>query len=188
MKVKDYWLLNNGKVHASLRDISVDDSDRNNRVYVTDSKAIVVNFDLVKREYMKALHISEDNAKSVDALFEMVSAHDEDPDICLLEFKNGGVEPRDIERKVRDSLLILQSITVTQLEDTRNHVQFVLVYNADKNPMNYRERLALAKANQGKLDFCRFGLAHLRGFCFKSVAAYNQEEFEKKIVPNIRTF
>lgn len=186
VKIKDYWQLKSRKVRATLHDVSVDDSDRNDKIYMTESKAVVVNFDMVKREYMKDIHISEDNAKSVDALFEMVSSSNEESNICLLEFKNGGVENRDIERKARDSILIFQSITGTQLEDSRNHVQFVLVYNADKNPMSFREKRAIAKANQSHSDFCRFGLAHLRGFCFKNVFAYNQQEFEKKVVPYIK--
>lgn len=188
MRINDYWQLKSGKVRATLHDISVDDSDISNKQYMTESKIIVTDFDLVKREYMKAHHISEDNAKSVDALFQVSFTSSGDSDVCLLEFKNGEIDSRDIERKARDSVLIFQSITGTQLEDTRNHVHFVLVYNANKHPMNYREEKAMALANQGKTDFCRFGLSHLRGFCFKNVVAYNQKEFEKRIVPRICGF
>ena len=63
MKIKEYWQLKRETVRDSLHDISVDDSNKNIRIYMTESKAIVVNFDRVKREYMKGLHISEDNAK-----------------------------------------------------------------------------------------------------------------------------
>lgn len=185
MNISDYWQLKNGKVRATLHDVSEDDSDETDKCYMTDSEAIVTNFDLVKRVYMKEHHISEDHAKSVDALFQVKPTVNGESDVYLVEFKNGKIEPRDIERKARDSVLIFQSITGTQLEDTRNHVRFVLVYNADKHPLNYRERIAIALANQGKDEFCLFGLGHLRGFCFKSVVAYNQEEFEQKIVPHI---
>ena len=184
MKIRDYWQFTGKGVRTLLRDASVDDSG-GTRVYMTESKAIVVDFDRVKREYMNRYHFSEEDAKSVDALFEMVSSPDHPSELVLVEFKNGKVDNRDIERKARDSVLIFQSITGTQLEDTRKHVRFVLVYNEEKNPMDYREARAMALANRGRVDFCRFGLAHLRGFCFKSVVAYSQKEFEKKIVPFI---
>ncbi len=186
MNLRDYWQFKKNRVHASLHDVSADDSDYNNVNYMTESKAMVIDFDRVKREYMNTIHISEDNAKSVDALFQVESKSGVEPDIYMVEFKNGSIDSRDIERKARDSVLIFQSITKTQLEDTRANVRFVLVYNVEKHPMSFKDARALASANLGKVDFCRFGLAHLRGFCFNNVMAYNQEEFEKKIVPHIK--
>ena len=187
MKLNDYRLLNTEKVRSTLHEVSVDDSNAAKKEYMTDSTAEVINFDNVKREYMNSLGMSEEGAKSVDGLFQAKNASPEDAAIYMIEFKNGNIENRDIERKVRDSVLIFQSITGTQLEDTRKNVTFVLVYNSGKHKFDYRDMRAMAKANQGKVEFCRFGLAHLRGFCFKNVFAYSQQEFEKKIVPLVQT-
>ena len=110
MKINDYGQLKSGKVLTTLHDVSLDDSNRSDKHYMTDSTAIVTNFDLVKREYMKALHISEDNAKSVDALFQVTSTSNDDPDVCMVEFKNGEIDSRDIERKARDSVLFFNRL------------------------------------------------------------------------------
>ncbi len=181
MNLKDFWELNSKKVRMTMREVSLDDSSKE---YMTESLATVIKFDLVKREYMNRLNMSENDAKSVDGLFQAKTASSEDACIYLVEFKNGSIENREIERKVRDSVLIFQSITGTQLEYTRNNVRFVLVYNEDKHILKPQDERARHLANMGKVDFCIFaGLSHLRGFCFKSVFAYNQREFEKRIVP-----
>ena len=186
MRLNDYWILNSRRVLSTMREVSVDDSNAAEKEYMTDSNAEVINFDLVKREYMNSLRMSEEGAKSVDGLFQAKNDSLDDAAIYMIEFKNGNIENRDIERKVRDSVLIFQSITGTQLEDTRKNVTFVLMYNSEKQTLNYRDMRAMAKANQGRAEFCLFGLAHLRGFCFKNVFAYSQQEFEKKIVPLVQ--
>ena len=185
MRLDDYWQFNNSKVFMTLRETSADDSDKNCIQYMTASLARVICFDLVKREYLNSHGMSEESAMSIDALFQINTASKEDDFIYMVEFKNGEILSRDIERKARDSVLIYQSITGTQLEDTRKHVNFILVYNDQKHPMNYRDKRALAKASQGREDFSRFGLHHLRGFCFKRVFVFDQNQFEKRIVPLI---
>lgn len=129
MKLKDYGKLNNRKVHSTMREISIDDSDTNQREYMTESMVEVINFDMVKRDYLNSLGLSEEHAKSVDGLFQGKASSRGDASVYMVEFKNGEINNRDIERKTRDSVLIFQSITGTQLEDTRNNVGFVLVYN-----------------------------------------------------------
>ncbi len=183
MNLRDYGRLKNRKVQSTMHAVSVDDSDKKHIEYMTESMAEVVNFDLVKREYMNDIGMSEDDAKSVDGLFQVKNTSSEDDGIYMIEFKNGNINARDIERKVRDSILIFQSITNTQLESTRNNVSFILVYNAEKHRMSYRDKIAQAKADQSKMDFCSFGLSHLKGFCFKRVFAYDQNQFERKILP-----
>ncbi len=185
LEISKIQQLNNGKVFSSLRETSLDVRDDEVKEPMTESNVRVVNFDKVKRIYMNEHGMSEDRANSVDALFQVKTASSEDAGIYMIEFKNGEVKPRIIERKVRDSVLIFQSITRTQLEHTRQNVHFVLVYNAEINCERFREKKAMHLANLGNIDFERFGLAHLRGFCFKEVKAYDQEMFEKKIVPLI---
>ena len=185
MNISKFQQFNNGRVFSTLHNTSLDESDENNKVFMTESNAKVVDFDRVKRIYMNEHGMSENEAKSVDALFQVSIFDDNDSGIYMVEFKNGKVENRDIERKARDSILIFQSITNSQLENTRKNVHFVLVYNEEKNITNYKELRALELSNLGKTDFARFGLSHLRGFCFKEVFACNQKSFEERIVPMV---
>ncbi len=106
MNLKDYWQFNNGKVRTSLQSVSAGGSDGDHKQFMTDSDAEVVNFDLVKRAYMNSFGASEDDAKSIDALFQADISSVEDDAIYMVEFKNGKIESRDIDRKSRDSVLI----------------------------------------------------------------------------------
>ena len=110
---------------SNLKEISKDDSDKENIDYMTDSLKEAVNFDAVKTEYTNGLNLSEENATSVDGIFEM-SNH-----LIFIEFKNGNMknQKRSVKDKIRDSLLIFCDITGKQVKDTREWLEFILVYN-----------------------------------------------------------
>lgn len=81
INLTDYNIFFNNIV--SFKEASMDDSDKNNIQYMTESAMDVVSFDAVKTQYTNALGLSEENAKSVDALMTT-------PDcLVLVEFKNG---------------------------------------------------------------------------------------------------
>ena len=92
---------------SNLKEISKDDSDKENIDYMTDSLKEAVNFDAVKTEYTNGLNLSEENATSVDGIFEM-SNH-----LIFIEFKNGNMknQKRSVKDKIHDSLLIFCDIT-----------------------------------------------------------------------------
>lgn len=184
MNLDDYKQLKSKEVKSSLQETSKDVSDGVTK-YMTSCNKRVVNFDRVKTNYLNCLGLSEEKAKSIDALCQIMNHDSTDDGIYMIEFKNGKVIPRDIELKTRDSLLIFQSITNKQLEYVRENVRFILVYNEDCNNCNYRIKKAIYMAHKGKTDYTQFGLANLRGYCFKDVIAYNREEFEEEFVSRL---
>lgn len=127
IELADYAIFQAHK--NSLHELSKDDSDYNNIVYMTDSKIAAVDFDAVKREYANELGLSEEVAASADALLDAADG------IAFIEFKNGKVNNRNVKDKVRDSLLIFCDIVQKELSYTRENVDFILVYNLTKNPM-----------------------------------------------------
>ena len=66
IKFEDYPILQG---HLStLQEISIDDHEKDNVQYMTDSQRMAVNFDKVKEEYISNLSLVE-VPKSNDALF-----------------------------------------------------------------------------------------------------------------------
>ncbi len=182
MNIYDYDLFKKKDVKSSLQETSKDSSDGTVE-YMTLCRKRVVNFDLVKRRYLNERYMSEEKAHSIDALCQI--RDDSDDGIYFIEFKNGKVKSKDIGYKVRDSLLIFQDITNTQLDYSRNNIRFILVYNKDCNIRNPREQRAMSLARKGKQDYTEFGLSNLREFCFKDVKAYCKEEFEELFVKRL---
>lgn len=172
---------------SNLKEISKDDSDKNSIVYMTDSSKEAVNFDVVKRKYLNDLSLSEENASSVDGIFE------NNNHLVFVEFKNGkmGGEKRKVKDKIRDSLLIFCDITGQHITNTREWLEFILVYNIEKNPLpnqiNKNEvqesssRLQIAQYLGGKAEeeFVRFDLKKFKRVYFKEVHTYSQEEFKE---------
>lgn len=170
---------------ASLKETSKDDSDPNNIQYMTSSEAEVVNFDLVKRKYANGLGLSEEVATSVDAVISFSDG------VLFVEFKNGKVNNRDIKDKVRDSLLIFLEIIKNDIDFSRNNIDFVLVYNIEKNalpnqlkkgePQETPSRVFIADyfAKKAKREFIRFDLEKYEGLYFRNIHTYSKERFEE---------
>ena len=108
---------------ATLKEISKDDSDCNNIKYMTESAETAVSFDKVKRIYVNALKLSEDNAASVDAVMQFPAG------VFFIEFKNGKVNKQNVKDKMHDSLLLFCDIIGKNISYTRENISFILVYN-----------------------------------------------------------
>lgn len=175
MKLRDNLELNRSGNRRTLHEISLDNNEP-----MTDCQRIVLSFDLIKRHYLNHIGLSEELAKSVDALFQ-IENNKSDDGIYMVEFKNGDIQNRDIERKVRDSLLIFNSITNSQIDYSRGNLHFVLVYNSDNHSFNFQSKKAIEMANRARTEFDVFGLKGLRNCYFKSVRAYNKKEFRNNI-------
>ena len=172
---------------SNLKELSIDDSDKDNIHYMTDSLKEAVDFDTVKASYANDLDLSEECASSVDGIFKNSN------NLVFVEFKNGNMkgEKRKVKDKIRDSLLIFGHITGVHIADTREWLEFVLVYNIEKNPMpnqvqreSVREsysRVEIAKhfSKKAKEEFIRFGLERFKTLYFKEVHTYSEEEFEE---------
>ena len=122
--------LNREELLAHLVPLKQTSLDCDNNVYMTEDDTVVVNFDKVVGEYGSRCGTS--CARSVDALY-----CDRDGTCCLIEFKNGKLDKGkifEIKQKIYDSLLILSDITGLTLKDYRSELEFILVYNKEKNP------------------------------------------------------
>lgn len=139
--------------------------------YMTDSDWSAVSFDRVKTKYMNDLGLSEENAKSVDALLQ------NEKETVFIEFKNGKTSniSKSIKDKVRDSVLMFTDITKCDLEYLRKNVSLVVVYNED----NDKARLEVSKGilALGNEELIRFDLERYKNFLFKRVHTYTKAEF-----------
>lgn len=175
----------------TLHNLSVDNSTPPREEFVTGSQLLAVDFDHVKDEYTRNLHITNESSDSVDALINIRGVS------TFVEFRNGKiVEKKKIRNKARDSLLILCDIANKHIGYTRQYMNFILVYNAAKNPMTTDERQMISEdyglePGNGSLEyicrqltklsnkkFVRFGLELLQTMYFKDVYTFTKKEFE----------
>lgn len=146
--------------------------------YMTDSMIKVIDFDSVKNQYIKETGVSY-VPHSVDAIY--IS---KDLDISFIEFKNGKISKKinyDVFYKIYDSLLLFNDITGTTVSYCRKNVNFILVYNENKNSNEQQEssKIQIAKyySKKAKRNFVRFGLEQFEGLYFKNVFTYTESEF-----------
>ena len=175
---------------SALKKISRDDSDKEKIEYMTESERPAVDFDAVKTEYTNSLNLSEENADSVDGMFEANGS------LVFVEFKNGNMknEKAKVKSKIRDSLLIFCDITKTRIDDTRKIAEFILVYNLNKNPLPNQLKKQSVQESQSRVniakylcqkagkEFIRFDLERFQTLYFKAVHTYSKDEFEKYLI------
>lgn len=163
---------------STLKETSLDDSNKEDKKYMTESELPAIDFDLVKRKYANSLGLSEDKAHSVDAI---VITKDENLEY-FIEFKNGKVEGKtksNIRDKIRDTLLIYGDITLKNVSYTRKNTVFILVYNEEKN----RRGKSLDKMRSHWMDRAqteerRFDLEKFEDIFFKEVHTYTEKQFD----------
>ena len=161
----------------SLSSISI---DKNSKTYMTNSLLKAVNFDKVKEQYSHDLEISQVPA-SCDAILRLSNNK-----FIFIEFKNGKIsseEKRDINLKLRDSLLLFCDILKCTVTDTRNLVEFILVYNAEKNNLNNKkispyDDIVTKVGRYAAEEIIRFGFKKFQNLYFYKVHTYNETEFE----------
>lgn len=176
MNLDDYSVFAGNK--KTLKETSRDDSDISNVQYMTQSKLEVVDFDLVKRRYVNGLGLSEDCAASADAVLQRKDG------ISFIEFKNGKVNNRNIKDKARDSLLLFSDITGKNITYTRENVDFIVVYNLEKNPLpNQMERERLQE-EPSRIDIAN----HFLGRAGKELVCFDLERYEKLYFRKIHTY
>jgi hypothetical protein len=181
---------------STLKETSIDNHDKNNICYMTDSEIEAVNFDDVKRAYIKGLSLSEE-PKSNDALFI-----NRNNNLVFVEFKNGFMDaPKKyaVRKKIYDSIIILTDIMNMGVSQLRNNMEYILVYNEDINK-NEREVLEKKKSfvqsssayddiakslcNLAKTEYVCFGVKIFENYCFHKVHTYTEAEFEKYLENN----
>lgn len=167
--------------HSSLQETSKDSSG-DKPAFMTNAAHKVINFDDVKTQYLNELNMTEEKAASADALF-----CGKDDKIYFIEFKNGKLkyETHNIQKKLRDSIMMFCSITGEQIEFTRKNMRFILVYDGDKNPFDYVKQIAIGKARLAKTSTPLLEFNKIEGFCYERLYAFSKEEFNGKIVDKL---
>lgn len=168
------------QVCSSWKEVSYDSASK---VSMFTGEGTIINFDKVKQAYTTDLGHSEDGYKSCDALTEKNDVS------VLVEFKNGKFHPKEVKEKIPDSLLILCDIADKHISDTREELEFVVVYNPEKKPVTKEERnehvqeSAARETIRNTLTFKsngemrRWGFGKYAGVYFKDVHTYTAEEF-----------
>lgn len=161
--------------------------DKVNSQYMTHSNFEVVHFDKVKEKYIfKKTGIPSKNLRSNDAL--VILNDGKEPKFIFIEFKNGNLdkiyheefEHEKIRSKINESLWILNDILDETLSFDKNNINYILVYNKEKNN-NYALKTSSAK-KAGK-SFLIGGFSRYNVF-FHDVKTVNDDEF-KKIVSDL---
>lgn len=177
MKIEDYPIFLSST--DTLKETSKDSSKKPAQ-YMTELTMNVVNFDKARRKYVREWIPNQDAVSSADALVFL-------PDCpVFIEFKNGKVEKddvkRDIVKKIRDSLLIYGGITGQTITETRKKMEFILVYNPqkniDKSHSPSREEILKSVAKKAETEIVRFDLERYRTLYFFDVHTYTPTELE----------
>ena len=175
---------------ATLKETSWD-KDGENPGYMTDSEIHVINFDKVKKSYIKDMGLSCTPCSN-DALYI-----GEDEKAYFIEFKNGLVDNKtvyNIYNKIYDSLLIFNDIIQENISFCRENVNFILVYNEGRNSRNEKETKygdsSKAKISKhfyakAKRKYVRFGLERFEKLYFQDVFTYTEKEFENNFLASI---
>ena len=174
---------------ACLASAKVVSYDSDNDVCMTGSMTTVVNFDQLVRGYSDSRKIS--CVCSADAFY-----CDSNGACYLIEFKNGKLDKGkmfEIKQKIYDSLLVLSDLTDTTLKDYRNELEFILVYNKEKNPDLFNvfpapsnspslRTMTNGMAQKAKKPFKEESLGSFERYCFKKVSEMSADEFEQSIL------
>ena len=167
----DYEEFRSREIHCSLQEASKDTASED---FMSLCTKRVVNFDLVKKYFWNARGMTEETSKSADALCERT-----DDKWSLIEFKNGKFENHEISQKIKDSILMINCITNTQIDESRKFLSLAFVYNVDKRPLTTNEKKSLALAKKGTTDYTLFGLSKLKNYCFGEVCVFEKNEFDE---------
>ena len=190
-EIKDITIFQNNS--STLKETSKDTPDMNGSInYMTESMLTVINFDNVKLEYTKNLSVPE-TPKSNDALYII-----NDSEMYFIEFKSGFVDRFNVRLKIFDSLLIITDIIKKGICFTRKNLNYILVYNIDRNKLTEKEKAEITQLQTSQSmnrfiktmekrsgeSIIRFTLKRFKTLYFKDVFTVDKNEFEKKFLNN----
>ena len=97
----------------------------------------------------------------------------------FFEFKNGNIDATQIYRKIYDSIIMLLEMNVIpNIDFSRKHIEYYLVYNQRKTMEPARERIYTQLYDQANKEKKLFGLDKLKGYILKNTHTYTKEQFE----------
>jgi hypothetical protein len=157
---------------VTLRDASLDSSG-SEPVYMTECESILVNFDKVKDEHFSSSDFSP--PASCDALYF------DGEEFHLIEFRNGRVREKDkhkVHYKLYDSLLLLLEKLNATISFANQSINFILVYNEEKNP---HRQIVDEVHRLAETNMVRFGVRRFKPW-FKNVLTLDNNQFNENFV------
>ena len=106
----------------------------------------------------------------------------------MIEFKNGAIDKDEIRNKIIESLIIFNDLTQSKIEDTRQNMDFVLVYNSDKIHHNEVGERAIHLARIGNFPCPYQGLWRYHGVCVQRAYRMTAKQFSNKLLGTIKTY
>lgn len=171
---------------CSLKEMSKD-----GKVYMVEFQDLGVNFDEIAKCYKKEFGLSETPCSNDGLMWE------DSGRIYFIEFKNGNMkdEVSKVKTKIYDSNLMLMELATITLQDIRQNVDYILVYNETKgveflqqqkekskkkisNSPSVR-KIANAIYSHSEKELILFGLDKFQNYCFKTVHTYTVSQFEE---------
>lgn len=169
--------------------------DNANNVFMTNDSRPAVNFDKVKAVHVQSLGLTtESYPDSNDAIIQK-----KDGKYVFIEFKNGKIvrnKSNDttvkaeiqykLMEKCYDSVLLLSDIIKKDISWMRENIEYVLVYNEQKNtfsPSNLdsvEQSFKVISDNVFSLAGMKeilFGVGKFKKFIFNDVHTYTEKEF-----------
>ncbi|MCI6272222.1 MAG: hypothetical protein MR601_04660 [Erysipelotrichaceae bacterium] len=179
----------------TLKEISLDSI---NRVYMSESGIMAIDFDKFKEDYAKENKLNQEFIKSVDAIKNL----EKKDKIVFIEFKNKTTSERETDKirlKYISSLLLYSDNENKNINDIKSKAEFVLVYDEGQNKgkcekefgMNHtkeenqtnescsRNEIAKILSTKANESFVFFGFNKAKGYLYKNVYTFTKEEFDK---------
>lgn len=154
--------------------------DDDHGTFMNVPKLPCVNFDNAVSEFTKKMGYDKYSAASADTISISKS---KDEKIVLIEFKNGKLKSAskrlNIREKMCNSLLILEAIFNQSWTELRNSMEFILVYNENKNPKEQPKEVIKDKMynKAAGTSNVRFNLARHYGLYYKRIRTVTENEF-----------
>ena len=148
-----------------------------NDEYMTNSQYEVYNFDKIKEDFCKRNYKDENLLTSNDGIL----LHTND-NLYFIEFKSGVLndkEKSNIKRKIFDSIFILLHYIDEKINinDLRKYLNYILVYDEDKNGYNKIRQNVDKDARNGNQWFSKIKI--LENLYFKEVKLMTIDDFNK---------
>lgn len=176
---------------TTLKQTSKDDRDKKNVQYMTEIKDMVYDYDEIKNQYIKNMKLSN-TPYSNDTLLQRGK------DWYFIEFKNGDIDNRinaEIKMKLYDSLLMLLDLLEETISFSRQHVNYILVYNenivhkstkfrnelniSEIQPSGFRNFFTSALNQKAKNKKALFDLERYKKLYFKEVYTVPKGQFDR---------
>lgn len=156
--------------------------DANNNEFMNVPDFPCIDFDNATEDFVRSRNGSVNVSWSADSFVRKKTGEP-----VLIEFKNGKLRGKEsaihnVRDKMINSILILEAILKTDWQKLAKSMEFILVYNVDKNPFDPRESIHEHMFNkESGTQGVRFDLQRYCPVYYRQVRTITEEEFSKLV-------